>query len=225
MVRWLRAGGGGARAGFPLATLHFEGKGGGGRGASQRPLLRAPIRRAFVRDFCRCCGVCVCSPGWREGLQDHRRCVVFNHIPPLWGPHTLSPPHPHGPQRARAVLLTRDPFSCFLLARLSPPRFALPCLPTLASHSLFHAIPFPPTEWLPAATLDAYRKYLVGIKGPLTTPIGGGIRSLNVALRQELDLYVCLRPVRWFTGVPSPVKKPQDVDMVIFRENTEVCDG
>jgi len=76
-------------------------------------------------------------------------------------------------------------------------------------------------EWLPTATLDAYRKYLVGIKGPLTTPIGGGIRSLNVALRQELDLYVCLRPVRWFTGVPSPVKRPQDVDMVIFRENTE----
>lgn len=76
-------------------------------------------------------------------------------------------------------------------------------------------------EWLPSATLDAYRKYLVGIKGPLTTPIGGGIRSLNVALRQELDLYVCLRPVRWFTGVPSPVKRPQDVDMVIFRENTE----
>jgi len=76
-------------------------------------------------------------------------------------------------------------------------------------------------EWLPTATLDAYRKYLVGIKWPLTTPIGGGIRSLNVALRQELDLYVCLRPVRWFTGVPSPVKRPQDVDMVIFRENTE----
>jgi len=76
-------------------------------------------------------------------------------------------------------------------------------------------------EWLPAATLDAYRKYLVGIKGPLTTPIGGGIRSLNVALRQELDLYVCLRPVRWFQNVPSPVKKPQDVDMIIFRENTE----
>jgi len=76
-------------------------------------------------------------------------------------------------------------------------------------------------EWLPEATLDAYRKHLVGIKGPLTTPIGGGFRSLNVALRQELDLYVCLRPVRWFEGVPSPVKKPQDVDMVIFRENTE----
>ena len=76
-------------------------------------------------------------------------------------------------------------------------------------------------NWLPEATLDAYRKYLVGIKGPLTTPIGGGIRSLNVALRQELDLYVCLRPVRYFPGVPSPVKKPEDVDMVIFRENTE----
>lgn len=76
-------------------------------------------------------------------------------------------------------------------------------------------------NWLPEETLDAYRKHLVGIKGPLTTPIGGGFRSLNVALRQELDLYVCLRPVRWFQGVPSPVKRPQDVDMVIFRENTE----
>ena len=76
-------------------------------------------------------------------------------------------------------------------------------------------------NWLPDATIDDFRKYLVGIKGPLTTPIGGGIRSLNVALRQLLDLYVCLRPVRWFQGVPSPVKRPQDVDMVIFRENTE----
>jgi isocitrate dehydrogenase len=76
-------------------------------------------------------------------------------------------------------------------------------------------------SWLPDETVEAYRKYLVGIKGPLTTPIGKGIRSLNVALRQMLDLYVCLRPVRWFTGVPSPVKKPGDVDMVIFRENTE----
>ena len=76
-------------------------------------------------------------------------------------------------------------------------------------------------EWMPAATLQAFRDYLVGIKGPLTTPVGGGIRSLNVALRQELDLYVCLRPVRYFAGVPSPVKRPQDVDMVIFRENTE----
>ena len=76
-------------------------------------------------------------------------------------------------------------------------------------------------QWLPQETLDTFRKQLVGIKGPLTTPVGGGIRSLNVALRQELDLYVCLRPVRWFTGVPSPVKQPQLVDMVIFRENTE----
>ncbi len=76
-------------------------------------------------------------------------------------------------------------------------------------------------SWLPDATLDAFREYLVGIKGPLTTPVGGGIRSLNVALRQILDLYVCLRPVRWFTGVPSPVKTPEKVDMVIFRENTE----
>jgi len=76
-------------------------------------------------------------------------------------------------------------------------------------------------EWMPAETLDAFRKYLVGIKGPLSTPVGGGIRSLNVALRQELDLYVCLRPVRYFKGVPSPVKRPEDVDMVLFRENTE----
>ncbi len=76
-------------------------------------------------------------------------------------------------------------------------------------------------EWLPESTLDAFRAYLVGIKGPLTTPVGGGIRSLNVALRQLLDLYVCLRPVRWYHGVPSPVKRPQDVDMVIFRENSE----
>jgi isocitrate dehydrogenase len=76
-------------------------------------------------------------------------------------------------------------------------------------------------SWLPDGTVEAFREYLVGIKGPLTTPIGGGIRSLNVALRQLLDLYVCLRPVRWFKGVPSPVKRPQDVDMVIFRENTE----
>jgi isocitrate dehydrogenase len=76
-------------------------------------------------------------------------------------------------------------------------------------------------SWLPDATLDAFRRYLVGIKGPLTTPVGGGIRSLNVALRQILDLYVCLRPVKWYPGVPSPVKRPQDVDMVIFRENTE----
>src|ERR1700722_609332 len=76
-------------------------------------------------------------------------------------------------------------------------------------------------SWLPDETVKAFADYLVGIKGPLTTPIGGGIRSLNVALRQLLDLYVCLRPVRWFKGVPSPVKRPDKVDMVIFRENTE----
>ena len=76
-------------------------------------------------------------------------------------------------------------------------------------------------NWLPDETIPAFRESLIGIKGPLTTPIGGGIRSLNVALRQMLDLYVCLRPVRWFKGVPSPVKNPQKVDMVIFRENTE----
>jgi isocitrate dehydrogenase len=76
-------------------------------------------------------------------------------------------------------------------------------------------------NWLPDETVEAFRKYLVGIKGPLTTPVGGGIRSLNVALRQMLDLFVCLRPVRWFKGVPSPVKRPEKIDMVIFRENTE----
>jgi isocitrate dehydrogenase len=76
-------------------------------------------------------------------------------------------------------------------------------------------------DWLPEATVEAFRDHLIGIKGPLTTPIGGGIRSLNVALRQILDLYVCLRPVRWFSGVPSPVRHPEKVDMVIFRENTE----
>src|SRR2546430_5949183 len=76
-------------------------------------------------------------------------------------------------------------------------------------------------EWLPKDTVDAFREYLVGIKGPLTTPVGGGIRSLNVALRQLLDLYVCLRPVQYFKGVPSPVKRPEKVEMVIFRENTE----
>jgi isocitrate dehydrogenase len=76
-------------------------------------------------------------------------------------------------------------------------------------------------SWLPDETVEAFREYLVGIKGPLTTPVGGGIRSLNVALRQILDLYVCLRPVRYFRGVPSPVKKPEDVDIVIFRENSE----
>lgn len=76
-------------------------------------------------------------------------------------------------------------------------------------------------DWLPEQTVDTFREYLIGIKGPLTTPIGGGFRSLNVAIRQLLDLYVCLRPVRWFEGVPSPVKRPELVDMVIFRENTE----
>src|SRR4249920_3570483 len=76
-------------------------------------------------------------------------------------------------------------------------------------------------SWLPDDTIEAFREYFVGIKGPLTTPVGGGIRSLNVALRQLLDLYVCLRPVRWYQGVPSPVKRPEKVDMVIFRENTE----
>jgi isocitrate dehydrogenase len=87
----------------------------------------------------------------------------------------------------------------------------------LAGQKAFDAV----GEWLPAATIAKLRELLVGIKGPLTTPVGGGIRSLNVSIRQELDLYVCLRPVRWFTGVPSPVKHPEKVDMVVFRENTE----
>ncbi len=90
-------------------------------------------------------------------------------------------------------------------------------LEVLAGEKSFHAT----GSWLPDETLAAFREYLVGIKGPLTTPVGGGIRSLNVALRQILDLYACVRPVRWFEGVPSPVKRPGDVDMVIFRENTE----
>jgi isocitrate dehydrogenase len=87
----------------------------------------------------------------------------------------------------------------------------------LAGEKAYNAV----GSWLPDETVEAFRTYLVGIKGPLTTPVGGGIRSLNVALRQTLDLYACVRPVRWFQGVPSPVKRPEDVDMVIFRENTE----
>ncbi|MDR2936811.1 MAG: NADP-dependent isocitrate dehydrogenase [Rikenellaceae bacterium] len=94
---------------------------------------------------------------------------------------------------------------------------AIEWLEVLAGEKSFNAV----GTWLPDATLDAFRYYLVGIKGPLTTPVGGGMRSLNVALRQELDLYVCLRPVRWYKGVVSPVKEPQKVDMHIFRENTE----
>ena len=90
-------------------------------------------------------------------------------------------------------------------------------LEVLAGEKAFNAT----GEWLPQATLDACKENLVSIKGPLTTPVGGGIRSINVAMRQELDLYVCLRPVRWFKGVPSPVKRPELTDMVIFRENTE----
>jgi isocitrate dehydrogenase len=87
----------------------------------------------------------------------------------------------------------------------------------LAGEKAFHET----GSWLPDETVATFKEYLIGIKGPLTTPVGGGIRSLNVALRQLLDLYVCLRPVRWFDGVPSPVKHPEKVDMVIFRENTE----
>ena len=90
-------------------------------------------------------------------------------------------------------------------------------LEVLAGEKAFEAT----GEWLPQDTLDTITKYSVAIKGPLTTPVGGGIRSLNVALRQKLDLYACVRPVRWFNGVPSPVKEPNLVDMVIFRENTE----
>ena len=77
-------------------------------------------------------------------------------------------------------------------------------------------------NWLPVETENAFREYLVGIKGPLTTPVGGGFRSLNVTLRQHLDLFVCQRPVKYYSGIPSPVKKPEQIDMVVFRENTEV---
>src|SRR6187402_354715 len=87
----------------------------------------------------------------------------------------------------------------------------------LAGQKAFHQT----GSWMPEATMDAFKEYLLSIKGPLTTPVGGGMRSLNVALRQELDLYVCLRPVKYFEGVPSPVKAPEKVDMVIFRENSE----
>jgi isocitrate dehydrogenase len=96
-------------------------------------------------------------------------------------------------------------------------RRSIAWMEVLAGEKAFQAV----QNWLPTETVGAFQKYLVGIKGPLTTPVGGGIRSLNVALRQVLDLYVCLRPVRYFTGVPSPVKHPEKVDMVIFRENTE----
>jgi len=94
---------------------------------------------------------------------------------------------------------------------------AIQWLPVLAGEAAFKAT----GQWLPAATETAFQEHLVGIKGPLTTPVGGGIRSLNVALRQRLDLYVCLRPVRWLPGVPSPVRRPELVDMVVFRENME----
>src|SRR6186713_2108447 len=94
-------------------------------------------------------------------------------------------------------------------------RRAIEWLEVLAGEKSFAAT----GNWLPEETLAAFRKYLVGIKGPLTTPVGGGIRSLNVALRQELDLYVCLRPIQYFKGVPSPVREPEKTNMVIFREN------
>jgi isocitrate dehydrogenase len=103
------------------------------------------------------------------------------------------------------------------VAKTSGGRRAVAWLEVLAGEKAFNRT----GQWMPEETLTAFRRYLVGIKGPLSTPVGGGIRSLNVALRQELDLYVCLRPVRYFKGVPSPVKRPEDVDMVIFRENTE----
>ncbi|MGA2763252.1 MAG: NADP-dependent isocitrate dehydrogenase [Spirochaetia bacterium] len=103
------------------------------------------------------------------------------------------------------------------VARAYGGRRSVEWVPVLAGEKAFRET----GDWLPAETEDAFRSHLVGIKGPLTTPVGGGIRSLNVALRQKLDLYVCLRPVRWFPGVPSPVVHPEKVDMVVFRENTE----
>jgi len=103
------------------------------------------------------------------------------------------------------------------VARAYGTRRRVEWVPVLAGEKAFRET----GEWLPAETEDAFRTHLIGIKGPLTTPVGGGIRSLNVALRQKLDLYVCLRPVRWYPGVPSPVSHPEKVDMVVFRENTE----
>ncbi len=103
------------------------------------------------------------------------------------------------------------------VARAYAGRRRVEWVPVLAGEKAFRET----GDWLPAETEDAFRTHLVGIKGPLTTPVGGGIRSLNVALRQKLDLYVCLRPVRWLPGVPSPVVHPEKVDMVVFRENTE----
>ncbi len=103
------------------------------------------------------------------------------------------------------------------VARAYGGRRSVEWVPVLAGEKAFRET----GDWLPAETEDAFRSHLVGIKGPLTTPVGGGIRSLNVALRQKLDLYVCLRPVRWLPGVPSPVAHPEKVDMVVFRENTE----
>jgi len=103
------------------------------------------------------------------------------------------------------------------VARAYAGRRRVEWVPVLAGEKAFRET----GDWLPAETEEAFRSHLVGIKGPLTTPVGGGIRSLNVALRQKLDLYVCLRPVRWYPGVPSPVLHPEKVDMVVFRENTE----
>ena len=103
------------------------------------------------------------------------------------------------------------------VARAYSGRRSVEWVPVLAGEKAFRET----GNWLPAETEEAFRSHLIGIKGPLTTPVGGGIRSLNVALRQKLDLYVCLRPVRWFPGVPSPVVHPEKVDMVVFRENTE----
>ncbi len=96
-------------------------------------------------------------------------------------------------------------------------RRAIEWVPVLAGERAFREL----GDWLPPETEEAFRRHLVGIKGPLTTPVGGGIRSLNVTLRRHLDLYVCLRPVKWIPGVPSPVREPERVDMVVFRENTE----
>src|SRR5688572_31174454 len=104
-----------------------------------------------------------------------------------------------------------------VVEKVSGPQRRVEWLEVLAGEKAFKQT----GNWLPEATLDAIRRYRVAIKGPLTTPVGGGFRSLNVALRQLLDLYACVRPVRYFAGVPSPVKRPEAVDMVIYRENTE----
>jgi isocitrate dehydrogenase len=151
--------------------------------------------------------VTVPAAGARIGVRDGKLQVPDHPIVPfIEGDGT-------GPDIWRASVRVMDA----AVAKAYGERRRIAWMEVLAGEKSFKKL----DTWLPDETVEAFREFLVGIKGPLTTPIGGGIRSLNVALRQMLDLYVCLRPVRWFRGVPSPVKHPEKVDMVIFRENTE----